>query len=213
MSTTSSKMIARWTLDENNYRIAVQTKNGILQVKSVTNGETEMDPRYFTFETADGVPYTGKLVEKPAPEWWKPRSAKKTEFADFMLWYASLPQGGKVTITPITPSGQKKMRPLDGTTDTDKMNLLASRFEIHNPKYHYKQSAYLIIGDMVRKIYCERDLSIPGPITACPNYIRVEGDDKRYNTFAEIGDCLDKNGKPKITVNYRKKVFSVADLF
>ena len=211
MSTTPSKMIARWSMDENNYRTAVQTKKGILQVKSVTNGKIELDPRYFAYEMTDGVT---KLVEKPAPEWWTPRNAKMTEFADFMLWYASLPQGGKVTITPSAPSRSHLMtQSLMGATDTEKMNILAGRFEIHDPKYHYKQNAYLIIGDMVRKVYCERDLSVPGPISACPTYIRVEGDDKRYNTFAEIGDCLDKNGKPKITVNYRKKVFSVADLF
>ena len=210
MSTTQ-KMIARWSIDEKNYRTAVQTKNGILQVKCVTDGQTEMDPRYFEYEFPANWGDFAKLVEKPAPEWWRPSKPMKTAFADFMTWYASLPQGGKVTITPITPSGQKKMRPLDGTTDTEKMYRLTGRFDISNPKYNYKQNAYLIIGDMVRKIYSDYDVN--EPIETRPTYIRIEGDPVRYNSFSEIGDCLDKNGKPKITVAYRKKVFSVANLF
>jgi hypothetical protein len=206
----------KWTLDENNYRIAVQTTNSkFLQVKSVTNDKTEMDPRYITYgnyKAPDGSDRFGK-TEMPAPSWWTPTQPKKTIFTDFMTWYSSLPEGGKVTITPYkyTPSVSKKTeQPLEGT-DVDKMYALTKRFDISEPRYRYRQEALLVIGDLVKKVYCENEWS--EDVLTRTSYIRLEGDKKRYTTFAEIGDCLNAKGQPKITVNYRKKTFSVAALF
>jgi hypothetical protein len=216
MSTIPAQTTLKWTLDENNYRTAVQTTNyGILQVKSVTNGKTEMDTTYRTLDyvyASDGTRSVAK-VEKPAPSWWEPRESKKTKFTDFMAWYSSLPQGGSVTICPYryTPSVDKKTeKPLEGT-DIDKMYHLCNRFRISEPQYKYRQEALLIIGDVVKKVYCETDWSCDRDKRT--NYIRVQGDRKRYTTFAEIGDCLNAKGQPKMTVNYRKRTFSVADLF
>jgi len=205
----------KWTLDEKNYRIAVQTDSGFLQVKSVTNDVTEMETRYITYgyyKDRNGGDVFGK-TEMPAPSWWTPRNAKKTTFTDFMTWYSSLPEGGTITITPFKyiPSVKRKTaKPLEGT-DVEKMAALCSRFDISDPVYKYRQEALLVIGDTVKKIYLEKDYSNGGNSPAY--YIRVHRDEKRYTTFAEIGDCLNAKGQPKITVNYRKRTLSVADLF
>jgi hypothetical protein len=212
MSTIPNQTTLYWQLDDNNYRVAVQTSKGLLQVKSVTNNTLEMDPIYRTFEWNAGK-YV--KVEKAAPSWWAPREAKKTMFADFMTWYSCLPTGGKITIKPYTytPSVNKKTeKPLEGT-DAQKFGRLCSRFHISEPKYRYRQEALLVIGDLVKKIYTEIHWNEDHDLATSPVYIRVEGCRKRYNTFAEIGDCLNAKGQPKITVNYRKKTFSVADLF
>jgi len=210
----------RWTLNENTYRTAIQTRNGFLQVKSVTNGETEYDPVYraWTGITDANGNYRRVRVEQPAPDWWRPSYTLATPFADFSAWYASLPQGGSTTIQPYQAPIVHKTKPLTGTTDIAKMYELTSRFSISDPKYNYKQNAFLIIGETVKKIWCESEYlpeaeRASGSDSIYNHYIRVEGDPKRYTTFAEIGDCLNANGKPKMTVAYRKHTYPVANLF
>ena len=205
MSAILPKTMLRWKLDENNWRTAIQAKAAIIQVKSVVNGKTVSDQKYTTYNYE-----TKQQEEGVAPDWWNGRP-KVEIFTDFMTWHASLPQGGSVTIEPPRESQLDKMRPLTGTTDAEKMYYLTKRFDISHPKYNYKQNAYLIVGETVRRVYSDYDISLP--IDTRPVYICIEGDHNRYNTFAEIGDCLNAAGKPKITVNYRKKGFSVAHLF
>jgi hypothetical protein len=42
----------RWTLDANNYRVAIMTAKGLLEVKSVVNGETDFKKTLFPNEAA-----------------------------------------------------------------------------------------------------------------------------------------------------------------
>jgi len=210
----------RWTLNENTYRIAVQTGTGFLQVKSVTDGRTELEQNYMVWTIVtnpDGSMHRAR-VQQPPPDWFRPYAAKVTPFADFSAWYATLPQGGSTTIQPYVKPIVSKTKPLTGATDIAKMYELTRRFQISEPQYNYKQNAFLIIGETVKKVYCESDYvpeaeRIPGAQDMYNHYIRVEGDPKRYTTFAEIGDCLNANGKPKMTVAYRKHTYPVANLF
>lgn len=190
MSTIAASTKIYWTLNEANYRVLVRTKTGFLQVKSVENGVTATEP--------------------PAHP-WLPSTNKLTPFDSFEAWFASLPMMGNVSVSPHKTSLNHKMEPLKGT-DVEKMYTLTSRFHISEPKYHYKQRASLIVGDGVKNIYCEKEY-IEGSDHDYNYYIRVEGDEMRYTSFADIGDCLDKNGRPKITVAYRKKMIPVAEMF
>jgi len=195
----------RWRLDDNNTRSAVQTKDGILQVKCLVDGKIVSDQKYTTYNYL-----TQQREEGVAPHWWNGRP-RMEKFTDFMAWHASLPRGGNVSIEPPHVLQINKMDPLTGTTDAEKMYSLTRRFDISHPIYKYRQNAFLIVGEMVKKVYSDYDTSLP--IETRPVYICIEGDNTRYNTFAEIGDCLNAAGKPKITVFYRKNSFSVADLF
>ena len=209
----------RWTLNETTYRTAIQTRTGFLQVKSVTNGQTEYDPVYraWTAITDANGNIRRARVEQPAPDWWRPSTTMVTPFADFNSWYLTLPEGGSTTIEPYQKPIARKTKRLSGTTDVEKMKMLTGRFGISDPKYNYKQTAYIIISDTVKKIWCESeyipDSQRTDPENIYNNYIRIEGDSKRYTTFAEIGDCLNADGKPKITVAYRKHTYPVANLF
>jgi len=176
-------------LDDNNYRVLIRTKTGFLQVKSVENGVADMEP-----------PTQNRVFP----------SLKLTPFDSFEAWFASLPMVGTVTITPYKSSLNYKMMPLKGT-DVEKMQALASRFDISDPKYKYRQTASIIVGDAVKNIYTEKEY-IDGR-TEYNCYIRIQGDETRYTSFADIGDCLDAKGKPKITVAYRGEMHPVAHIF
>jgi len=78
----------RWTLDEETYRIAVQTKKGILQVKSVTDGAGECHD-----DSCSCVPCAEIRMFAP---WRTTRPLKLTFFADEAAWKASLPEGGNI---------------------------------------------------------------------------------------------------------------------
>jgi hypothetical protein len=67
-----------WVQGPETYRVAYQTANGVLQVKSVTDGGGECDMA----QIVDG---TYPLI--------------RTMFADEESWLASLPEGGSVTAT------------------------------------------------------------------------------------------------------------------
>jgi hypothetical protein len=84
-----SKM--RWTLNEETYRVAVQTKKGILQVKSVTDGAGECHD-----DGCSCVPCAEIRMVPPPPWRGSRRPLKLTFFADEAAWKASLPEGGNI---------------------------------------------------------------------------------------------------------------------
>jgi len=101
----------KWTLDENNYRVAVITKKGLLQVKSVTNGKPEL--------------HTSNSRASPL---------KLTMFPCESAWRKSLPPGGNVDVTP-SRFGMTERRfqkfcndPLVSTTDPLKLREIERRF-------------------------------------------------------------------------------------
>jgi hypothetical protein len=190
MTTIALRSILRWKLDQNNCRSAIQIKDGILQVKSIINGELVYDEK-------------------------SPRRLKQEMFPDFKAWEGSLPSFGNITITPYTKPQERRMRPLKNNylaekkiisgTDIQMFSMLCNRFSICNPKYDYKQKAFLIVGDTVKNIYVKYFQN--------QDWIAMSDSDKLYKTFAEIGDCLNAEGQPKITVAYRRQMISVSHLF
>jgi hypothetical protein len=104
----------KWISESNleTYRVAIKTKNGILQVKSLTDGGAECDRSH----TVGGV-----------------YPLLKTFFQDETAWRNSLPaEEGQVVITspPLTKKALKMlcMKPLEATTDAFKLKELEERF-------------------------------------------------------------------------------------
>jgi len=103
----------KWTLDENNYRVAVITKKGLLQVKSVTNGKPQLQ--------------TSNSRTSPL---------KLTMFPCESAWRKSLPPGGSVDVTRQHFGGNFGERrfqkfcndPLVSTTDPLKLREIERRF-------------------------------------------------------------------------------------
>jgi len=95
----------RWALDADTYRISVVTSNGILQVKSVTEGKPEYED-----------------------ESWRCFLAKKL-FPTEADWRASLPEGG--TITVKTPEERQASKAVKVTgNDVEKIEQLAKRYKV-----------------------------------------------------------------------------------
>lgn len=69
----------RWVLDEETYRIAIVVANGILQVKSVIDGEDDCNPNFSSFRNR----------------------LKKTFYTTEEEWRASLPLGGTISVSEV----------------------------------------------------------------------------------------------------------------
>ena len=100
----------KWVLGADTYRVAIQKKNGVLQVKSVTDGAGECHD--------DGCPCTpcAELRMVPPPPWRSRRPLKVTLFENYSAWLKSLPKGGKTTVTD--PDKRKREQPMSQTYDT-----------------------------------------------------------------------------------------------
>jgi hypothetical protein len=105
---------SKWVLNEETYRIAIQTANGLLQVKSVTDGGGECDT---TKHTVGG---TYPLMKKM--------------FADEAAWRASLPYGGVITFTsgPRSKGEQLAEAYNEYRDDRDKLAEYMCRFNIRS---------------------------------------------------------------------------------
>lgn len=102
----------RWIKDDQNKRVALVLKDGLLQVKEVINGACTRDER-----RCHGV--------------------KRTFFKDFAAWKASLPEGGAITAeanaTKYTSSMEDKTKkPIVSTSDTGYLAELIKRFSVHS---------------------------------------------------------------------------------
>ena len=69
----------RWVHDEETYRIAIVVANGILQVKSVIDGEGDCNPNFSSFRNR----------------------LKKTFYTTEEEWRASLPLGGTISVSEV----------------------------------------------------------------------------------------------------------------
>jgi DNA repair exonuclease SbcCD ATPase subunit len=116
----------KWTHKTNpeTYRVAIQTKNGILQVKAATDGRLHVHE-----ECTCGPCWE---FEHNAP--WRPKKPlQKTFFADLDAWHNTLPEyQGKLATTsaPITDKALKAlcMKPLEATEDALQLKELEQRF-------------------------------------------------------------------------------------
>jgi len=116
----------KWTHKNNpeTYRVAIQTKEGVLQVKSVTDGVAEFH------EDCDCTPCHEFDTNAP----WRPRKPLKQRFfADLAAWDDTLPENqGRLVITsaPITDKALKAlcMKPLEATWESGQLEELQERF-------------------------------------------------------------------------------------
>ena len=110
-----------WTLDQANLRIAIVTKTGILQVKSVENGVVSKRVKICSCNPCSNR-------EKGIPMWVN----KKAFFESESDWRDSLPPGGTITLTdpPISDRKLTKLmsKPLTASTDPLRLYELQGRF-------------------------------------------------------------------------------------
>ena len=116
----------KWTHKNNpeTYRVAIQTKEGVLQVKSVTDGVAEFH------DDCACVPCHEFVTNAP----WRPRQPLKQRFfADLAAWDDTLPENqGRLVITsaPITDKALKAlcMKPLEAGHESGQLEELQERF-------------------------------------------------------------------------------------
>jgi hypothetical protein len=103
----------RWIKDDNNKRVALVLKDGILQVKELINGTRTLDERRY-------------------------HGVKRTFFKDVAAWKASLPEGGAITakanateyVSSLEDKTKKPMNP--HLTNFGYVAELIKRFSIHS---------------------------------------------------------------------------------
>jgi len=119
-----------WVFDSETYRIAVKTKTGVLEVKSVTNGGG------LVHSGCDCVPCAEYNMVPRAP-WRQTLPLLKTHFDDYRAWLDSLPVGGSITITrPDTRTAlQRRAQVPADLTDIEKLVELERRFKIRSTVY------------------------------------------------------------------------------
>ena len=104
----------RWIKDDNNKRVALVLKDGILQVKEVVNGASTRDEKRY-------------------------HGVKRTFFKDFTEWKASLPEGGAITAAsqaPWVPTIEEKAKaPIVARTDAGYISELTKRYLVHSSIY------------------------------------------------------------------------------
>lgn len=114
----------KWVLNEETYRVAIVTKKGVLQVKSVQDGGGECH------EEGCGCGHCWEYLHN-AP-WRHQLPLKKTFFASEADWRKSLPSSGEVIVTcpKISDNTLHKLSctPLNATTDPAKLKELQERF-------------------------------------------------------------------------------------
>jgi hypothetical protein len=117
----------RWVLSEETYRIAIATGDGILQVKSVSDG-------------------AGDCVPRPADAYsWQRAKLKKTMYPTEEEWRSSLPQGGEVTIVEPPPKNAPVI--VKGASDAEKVEQLSIRFKVRAGVY--EQMSHLARREML----------------------------------------------------------------
>jgi len=123
----------RWSdlYNDETYRIAIVTKKGFLQVKSVTDGGGDVDK---TRSLTPGSRYP----------------LKKRLFADELSWRTSLPNGemhGEITITPYK-AAEKPMKMIipirSNMTDPDKLYLLQLIYRARTVVEHLKSPSAML---------------------------------------------------------------------
>lgn len=188
----------KWILNEETYRVAIQTANGVLQVKSVTDGGGEVH---------DDACYCNRcLYSTRLP-------LKQTLFADEDAWRATLPHGGVITTTMPGPRSKgERMAQAHNPyeDDRDKLQEYMRRFNIRSKVIQHKNMLCMrmhgtprlraVIGDI------EYDVGLKGTPVASHIAVRAPFAPVRlFESIEHMTYCL--GGKPSFYVrHYGRKV-------
>jgi hypothetical protein len=118
----------KWVLNQETYRVAIVTKKGVLQVKSVTDGGGDCHEAGCSCIPCSEIALSGGLI----PPWRRGAPLKKVLFASEAEWRNSLPLSGNIIAKQprMNDEALKKLcrAPLEGSTDTKKLKELQLRF-------------------------------------------------------------------------------------
>ena len=118
----------KWILNQETYRVAIVTKKGVLQVKSVTDGGGDCHDAGCSCVPCSEIALSGGRL----PPWRRGAPLKKVLFASEAEWRNSLPSNGEIRVTrPRTTDNALKAlcsAPLTGDTDAKKLKGLQDRF-------------------------------------------------------------------------------------
>jgi hypothetical protein len=118
----------KWVLNQETYRVAIVTKKGVLQVKSVTVGGGDCHEAGCSCIPCSEIRLSGGLI----PPWRRGRPLKKTLFASEAEWRNSLPLSGNIIAKQprMNDAALKALscEPLKAMTDTKKLKELQMRF-------------------------------------------------------------------------------------
>ena len=119
----------KWVLNDETYRVAIAKKNGILEVKNITDGGGYChDSKKCMCNSCFEIEISGGQL----PPWLKGPPLTKTFYDDEAAWRASLPVGGVITVTgpQISDKALKALclKPLIMIKDGDRLKELEMRF-------------------------------------------------------------------------------------
>lgn len=236
----TEKTKLKWILDSDNYRVAIVLADGVLQVKTAvykrgadyrTDFSVSLEKTLFADEAAwrASLPAGGEVIITP---FQAPLDKKMVplKFADDPEKLKELMERFKIPTTNVYARAASKrmlrisIEHLDNAIKNEPKNinwaksavaywgkLCASQTEEqknYEPscamRHGKKQRIFLIVGDEIKEVAFEDYHGVP--------YI-VDYSGNRYKTFADIGDCLNAKWQPRLSVMYRNKTFSVANLF
>jgi hypothetical protein len=170
------------------YRVAIVTKDGVLQVKSVTDGGGDCH-----CENCTCVP----CWEYRNGAAWRSLPLNKVLFEDEMAWRETLPEG-EITITPPRLSNKVLralcMKPLEATTDALKLKELEERFP---------GATMVITTDQA-----QLEIEYMGCAEANQHRIFSNTNEIRH-TFSDFG----ANGKPQLMAEWRGLYIDLSHLF
>jgi hypothetical protein len=175
----------KWILEPETYRVAIVKKDGILEVKRVTEGGGYCHD-YMTCKcTPCGYIALSRRLGAPNPPWQPGAPLTKTFFATEAAWRSSLPDGGQITVTEPRISGRALralcMKPLKATTDALQLKELEERFPgatmvlTTHKQYEIRYNPDSFYGD----IYCEKEG------TSAPYFWHFGGEEGKPHLMAE----------------------------
>ena len=118
----------KWVLNQETYRVAIVTKKGVLQVKSVTDGGGDCHEAGCSCIPCSEIALSGGLI----PPWRRGAPLKKVLFASEAEWRNSLPLSGNIIAKQprMNDAALKALscEPLKAMTDPKKLKELQMRF-------------------------------------------------------------------------------------
>lgn len=223
----SNRTRLTWFCNEANYRIAIVTEGGVLEVKNTSTHEKTFYADEQKWRASLPIYPTGVITVTP----YMPVSVKKSSTpipGDDVDKLIEISNRYKVYHTTSTAkSNQYRLKTADHTltqclaTQPDDVSwaqnsvlkwekICASHTEAENlyePSiihFRGKSRIFLIVDDVPKDVVVD--------FYNGENYI-TDKSGKRYKAFREIGNCLNSDGKPKLIVSYRNQMIPLSHLF